>query len=251
MIISYKWLAEHYKDEDVVILDSRSLVAYSYGHIPNSQSLGIDKIIKTSEFGAHLVIESGEASSLFGSIGIDESKTVIIYGDYMDPSAARIAWTLLYFGHEKTKILDIGFQTWQTKGLDITREIIKLTPSTFVSKINPTIRIEAEELQEKLDTIVIIDTRSPQEFLAGRIPNARLFPFTDGVGEGTIFKQKDELVQIFNENEIPKGKELVCYCAHGHRASNVFMQLRIAGYENVKLYDGSFADWVGRRLALG
>lgn len=251
MIISHRWLAEHYKDADVVILDSRTSIAYSYAHIPNSQSLGIDKIIKTSEFGAHLVIESDEASLLFGSLGIDESKTVVIYGDYMDPSAARIAWTLLYFGHEKTKILDIGFQTWQTKGLEVTREVIKPTPSTFVSKINSTIRIQAEELKQKLDTIVIIDTRTPQEFLAGRIPNARLFPFTDGVGEGTIFKQKDELVQIFNEHEIPKEKEVVCYCAHGHRAANVFAQLRIAGYEKVKLYDGSFADWIGRRLPLG
>ena len=250
LVIPHMWLSEHYKDADVVILDSRGDVAYSYAHIPNSQSLGIDKIIKINEFGAHLVID--DASSLFGSLGIDESKNVIIYGDYMDPSAARVAWTLLYFGHQKTKILDIGFQTWKTKGLAITRDIVKPMPTAFTSKINSSMRIEAEELQKKLDTAVIIDTRSPQEFLAGRIPNSRLFPFTDGVGEmGLIFKEKDQLVQIFNEYEISKDKELICYCAHGHRAANVFTQLRIAGYENVKLYDGSFVDWLGRRLPLG
>lgn len=97
-----------------------------------------------------------------------------------------------------------------------------------------------------------MDARSPQEYIAGRIPNSILFPFTDGVGEhGSLFKEKDELVSIFEEQKIPKDKELVCYCTLGHRAANVFVQLRIAGYENVRLYDGSLADWVGRGLALG
>lgn len=252
MIVSHQWLAEHYKDPDVIILDSRGNVAYSYAHIPNSQPLGVDKVVKINQYGAHLVIDSEEAAKLFGSLGIDESKTVIIYGDYLDPSAARIAWTFLYFGHEKTKILDIGIRAWHKKELSITREITKPVPTIFVPNVNPSIRIEAEELQKKLDTAVIIDSRSPQEFLSGRILNAILFPFTEGVGEGgLLFKEKDELERIFDEQQIPKDKELVCYCALGHRAANVFTQLKIAGYENVILYDGSFADWVGRRLPLG
>lgn len=236
----------------MIILDARGGVAYSYAHIPNSQPLGVDKVIKINEYGAHLAMEIEEAAKLFSSVGIDEFKTVIIYGDYLDPSVARIAWTLLYFGHEKTKILDIGFGIWQKKELAVTREITKSVPSVFTPKVNPSIRIEAEELQKKLDTLVIIDTRTPQEFLAGRIRNAILFPFTEGVGDnGSLFKGKDELERIFNEQEIPRDKELVCYCAHGHRAANVFTQLRMAGFEKVKLYDGSFVDWIGRRLPLG
>ncbi|MDE1813318.1 MAG: sulfurtransferase [Thaumarchaeota archaeon] len=252
MISSHQWLAEHYNDPDLVILDSRGNIPYSYAHIPNSQPLGIEKVVQTNQYGANLVIENDQAATLFGSLGIDESKTVIIYGDYLDPSAARIAWTFLYFGHEKTKILDVGMMTWQKKGLPITRDISKPTAVTFVPKINSLIRIEAEELYKKLDTVTIIDTRSLQEFMAGRIPHAILFPFTDGSGEeGYLFKDKNELLRIFNEQQISRDKELVCYCALGHRAANVFTQLRLAGYENVKLYDGSFADWVGRRLPLG
>lgn len=249
---SHQWLAEHYNDPDLVILDSRGNIPYSYAHIPNSQPLGIEKVVQTNQYGANLVIENDQAATLFGSLGIDESKTVIIYGDYLDPSAARIAWTFSYFGHEKTKILDVGMMTWQKKGFPITRDIPKPTAVTFVPKINSLIRIEAEELYKKLDTVTIIDTRSLQEFMAGRIPNAILFPFTDGVGEeGYLFKDKDELLRIFSEQQISRDKELVCYCALGHRAANVFTQLRLAGYENVKLYDGSFADWAGRRLPLG
>lgn len=252
MLVSYQWLAEHYNDPDLVILDSRGSTAYSYAHIPNSQPLGIEKVVQTDQYGANLVIESEYAAALFGSLGIDETKTVIIYGDYMDPSAARIAWTFLYFGHITTKILDVSLVTWSKKGLPVTREITKPVATKFAPDVDSTIRIKAEELQGKIDTAVIIDARSPQEFLSGRIPNATLFPFTEGVGEnGFLFREKDELLHIFNEQQIPKDKELVCYCTLGHRAANVFAQLKIAGYENVKLYDGSFADWIGRRLPLG
>jgi len=252
MIISHSWLSEHYNDPDIVILDSRGNVAYSYAHIPNSQPLGVEKVVKTNEYGANLVLDTDKASSLFGSLGIDETKTVVIYGDYMDPSAARIAWTLLYFGHEKTRILDIGIRTWHQNGLPITKDMSKPKPTKFIPKINSVIRIEAEELQKKLDSAIIIDARSPQEYMAGRIPNAVLFPFTDGIGErGSLFKEKEDLEKIFSEQKISKEKEVVCYCALGHRAANVFTQLKIAGYQNVRLYDGSFADWVGRRLNLG
>jgi thiosulfate/3-mercaptopyruvate sulfurtransferase len=42
------------------------------------------------------------------------------------------------------------------------------------------------------------------------------------------------------KNNISKDSEIVCYCMHGHRASSLFVQLFIAGYDKVKLYDGSF-----------
>ncbi|MEK6834601.1 MAG: rhodanese-like domain-containing protein [Thermoproteota archaeon] len=57
MIISYSWLAEHLNDENIVILDSRGNVAYSYAHIPNSQPLGLEKVVKTNQYGANLVLE--------------------------------------------------------------------------------------------------------------------------------------------------------------------------------------------------
>lgn len=249
MIISHSWVSQHLDDPDVVILDSRSKVAYSYAHILNSHLLGIEQVVKTNQYGVHLVPDEKDASSTFASVGIDGTKTVIVYGDYLDPAAARVAWTLLYFGHEKTKIMDIGIRGWHQEGLPITRVPSKKKTANFVAKINSSLKLDADKLQKKLESVFILDARAPQEYMAGRIPNAVLVPFTDGVGKnGLLFKGKDELVKLFKEKQIPKDKELVCYCTLGHRGANLFLQLKIAGYENVKLYDGSFADWVGRRL---
>ncbi|HEV2192278.1 MAG TPA: rhodanese-like domain-containing protein [Nitrosopumilaceae archaeon] len=150
MIVSHTWLVEHLDDPNIVILDSRCSVAYSYAHIPNSQPLGVEKVIISNQYGANLVFDATKTANLFGSIGIDDAKTVIIYGDYMDPSSARIAWTLLYFDHDKTKILDIGIRGWHKKGLAVTRDIPTIKSTTFVPKINTNLRIETEELVKKL-----------------------------------------------------------------------------------------------------
>jgi len=41
----------------------------------------------------------------------------------MNPSASRVAWTLMYHGHTNVKLLDVGLNQWQKSGLPITRQI--------------------------------------------------------------------------------------------------------------------------------
>ena len=250
MLVSSEWLKEHINDENLVLIDTRPKTMYLYGHLPNSQSLSIEQVIQFDNFGSNLVTESENISKVFGSLGIDSSKTVIVCGDYMDPSAARIAWTLEYFGHENTKLLDAGINDLQRKGFEFTRKPYEAISTDFVPKINPSIRITADELKDNLEKFVILDARSPQEFMGGHLPNSKLIPFTDGIShDGRMFQEKQNLEKIF-ESQIPKNSEIVCYCMHGHRASSLFYQLRIAGYDKVRLYDGSFVEWYGRRFPL-
>ena len=251
MLVSPQWIKDHIDDSDLIILDTRPKVSFMYGHIPNSQSLTIEQVIKFDQNGSHLVADEKNIVEIFSSLGVDESKTVVLCGESMDPSVARIAWTLLYFGHENTKILDHGINTLPQYGIELTRKLHKVTPSKFSSEINRHLRIDADNILKNLETIVLLDARSPQEFMSGHLPKAILIPFTDGIGtNGEIFSEKTNLEKLFSERQIPKDKEIVCYCMHGHRASSLFYQLKIAGYEKVKVYDGSFVDWYGRRLAL-
>lgn len=249
-LVSYQWLSEHTNDSDLVIIDTRHKVAYMYGHIPNSISLSVDQLIKVNEHGAHLVPEPQEAASLLGSLGIDNKKTVVVAGEAMDPSMARIAWTLMYLGHENTKILDVGISAWQSLGMAITRAPKKPTQTEFVPKIKPELRVDASELQDMQGKATVLDARTPQEYFGGHIPNSVLVPFTDGVGQtGFLFDKKESLQSLFVQKQIPSDKEVICYCSHGHRASSLFFQLKIAGFEKVRVYDGSFVDWYSKRLA--
>ncbi|GBL41966.1 putative thiosulfate sulfurtransferase [Nitrosarchaeum sp.] len=251
MLVSIDWLRDNLSDPNIVILDTRPKTMFLYGHISKSQSLTIDQVIQFDQYGANLVVDEKKIIDLFSSLGIDNSKTVVLVGDSMDPSAARIAWTFLYFGHEKTCLLDANIMDLQRNGFELTKKSFIPELTTFTPKINSKIRIESDYLKENLDNFVILDARTPQEFMGGHLPNSKLIPFTDGIAyDGKLFQNKNFLQNLFSQNQISKDSEIVCYCMHGHRASSLFLQLMIAGYQNVKLYDGSFVDWYGRRLPL-
>jgi len=250
MLVSIDWLKEHQSDPDIVILDTRPKTMFLYGHVAKSQSLTLDQVIQFDQYGSNLVLDEKKISELFSSIGIDNSKTVILVGDSMDPSAARIAWTFLYFGHEKVFLLNANVTTLQKNGFELTKKLFTPTPTTFTPKVNSKIRINSDSLKENLDNFVVLDARTPQEFMGGHLPNSKLIPFTEGISYDKLFQDESFLQNLFADNQIPKESQIVCYCMHGHRASSLFLQLLLAGYENVKLYDGSFVDWYGRRLPL-
>ena len=251
MLVSIDWLRDNLSDPNIVILDTRPKTMFLYGHIPKSQSLTIDQVIQFDQYGANPVVDEKKIIDLFSSLGIDNSKTVVLVGDSMDPSAARIAWTFLYFGHEKTCLLDANIMDLQRNGFELTKKLFIPELTTFTPKINSKIRIESDYLKENLNNFVILDARTPQEFTGGHLPNSKLIPFTDGIAyDGKLFQNKNFLQNLFSQNQISKDSEIVCYCMHGHRASSLFLQLMIAGYQNIKLYDGSFVDWYGRRLPL-
>lgn len=103
---------------------------YSFGHIKNARPLGIEKmVIMLADNGANLVIKSAAAEKVFGSLGIDDSKKVIVYGEQDDPSSARIACSIIYHGYTDVKMLDIGFQAWRHAGLRVTRGMPQMTPA--------------------------------------------------------------------------------------------------------------------------
>ncbi len=248
-------LASFLDDPNIIILDARDRTAYRFRHIKNARHLGIESVISIADNGANLVIDTLTAEQLFSSVGIDESKDVVVYGENVDPSAARIVWTLMYHGHPNVRLLDICFNQWLQRGYPVTREVHpsqlsnKDTPQ-FKSKINPAIRAEAEYIKTKQSDseVVVIDARTPQEHFQARIPGSILNSWEEGIGpDGEMIKSQAQLEKDFQVQGISKDKEVICYCHLGTRASHKYLQLKQAGYDKVKLYDGSIIDWAQRR----
>jgi thiosulfate/3-mercaptopyruvate sulfurtransferase len=253
--VDHKWLLEHLEDTDLVIVDGRGNIPYRLGHIKNAIELGVEKVISLADNGANLVLDRSYAEDLFSNLGIDYSKMVVVYGEYMDPSSARIAWTLMYHGHPNTKLLDIGFSMWQKAGLPISRDNpSNITPVKFKSKPNLAIRADSDMIRTKQTdpNIVIVDARTPQEHIQARIPGSILHNWEEGIGdEGLMFKRKEELQKSFETKGITNNKEIICYCHSGIRAAHKYLQFKQAGFNNVRLYDGSIIDWAQRKNPLG
>lgn len=259
MTIDANWLASHLDDENVIIIDSRGIMPFRFSHIKNAMPLGVEKVISTDENGSYLVIAPQVAEQIFTSMGIDDTKVVIVYGEYPDPSLARIVWTLIYFGHSNVKILDIGFENWLQSGYPVTKDFETKNAATrpdrgFVAHVRTIERADAQFIYQEKDKpeTTIIDARTPQEHLHARIPGSILHNYEEGIGDmGKMIKDVEVLKQDFDKLGITRDKQIVCYCHSGIRAAHTYLQLKQAGFVNVRLYDGSIIDWAKRKYPLG
>jgi len=255
--VDSKWLLSHLDDPNIIIIDARGVMPYRFGHVKNAFPLDVERVISLADNGANLVIDAPTAEKLFSGLGIgtDGSKMVVVYGEYTDPSAARIVWSLMYHGHQNVKMLDVGFNEWQKAGLPVTRQISNQKQSNenvqFKSNINSTIRADADMIntrQQNHSNTIIVDSRTPIEHMQARIPGSILDDWEEGLGsDGEMMKSKEELGRGFEEKRISKDKEIICYCHSGARASHKYLQFKQAGYDNVRVYDGSIIDWAQRR----
>jgi len=259
MIIDASWLASHLDDENLILIDSRGIIPFRFSHIKNALPMGVEKVISNDENGSHLVIAPQVAEQIFTSMGIDDTKVVIVYGEYPDPSLARIVWTLIYFGHRNVKILDIGFEDWLESGYPVTKDFKSNSTATkpdkgFIAHINSTERADAQIVFEEKDKpeTIIIDARTPQEHSYARIPGSILHNYDEGIGDnGKMIKDVEVLKKDFERIGITHDKQIICYCHSGIRAAHSYLQLKQAGFANVRLYDGSIIDWAKRKYPLG
>ncbi|MEP5614156.1 MAG: rhodanese-like domain-containing protein, partial [Cyclobacteriaceae bacterium] len=57
------------------------------------------------------------------------------------------------------------------------------------------------------------------------------------------FKALDEIEGIFEGQKLKKDQNIVLYCHIGMQLTVVYTAAKLLGYENVKMYDGSFREW--------
>lgn len=97
---------------------------------------------------------------------------------------------------------------------------------------------------------MLIDSREQKRYLgieepidriAGHIPTAINKPWMEGLENG-FFKSKTEQENRFAD--IAKNKPIIVYCGSGVTATPNYIALKKAGYSNVRLYAGSYSDWV-------
>ena len=61
-------------------------------------------------------------AELFGHQGIDENVHVVVYDEGVSTAAARVFWTLEYYGHPRVSVLNGGFAKWQAESREESSE---------------------------------------------------------------------------------------------------------------------------------
>ncbi|ASN07204.1 sulfurtransferase [Virgibacillus necropolis] len=265
-LVSVDWLKKKLenKTEEIVVVDVRFSLAdpdegrkaYEQGHIPSAMYLDLNKDLSSpaSEHGGNHPLPDMEIfAEKLGEIGIDQQTTVVIYDEKNDMFAARLWWLLDYMGHKNVYLLDGGIARWIEEGNVVTTEI----PLPAVKKFQPEIQenqvVDMKQVKEKMKdkSSVLIDSRSKDRYLgqsepmyakAGHIPGAKNFFWKDVLQEDGRWKNDEDLQSNFDS--LAKDDEIIVSCGSGVSACPNIIALKMAGYENVKLYPGSYSDWI-------
>lgn len=204
--------------------------------------------------GRHPLPSIEEFADKLSEVGIDEHTTVIAYDSQAGANAARLWWLCNYVGHEKVYILDGGFPVWKENGLPTTTEIPVVIRKTFKTNIQDHMLVSMETVRENIQAgadVTLIDSREPKRYAgveelvdhkAGHIPTATNYFWKDGMLQSGQFKNEAEQQERFQN--LSKDKETIVYCGSGVTACPNIIALKLAGFQNVKLYAGSWSDWI-------
>lgn len=250
VLASVKELYDVIDDERTLIIDARSFSEYAKGHIPGAVSLDFFSFhwVDTTPKGIEAFTE--QARLLLSMVGVDEKKHVFVYDDKSGMLAARGVWMLHYLSHPNTVMLDGGLEEWK-KSYTLETEPRKPVPSSLRTPPNPTLIAGYADILAGGDLLYIIDSRTPDEYSgklvraarAGHIPNAKNINWELGLDkDGKILTNKE----LSTKYDVPHDARIVTYCQGGYRAAHGYVALKTLGYQDVRVYLGSWGEWGNR-----
>jgi thiosulfate/3-mercaptopyruvate sulfurtransferase len=265
-IISIKWLKEHLQNPEIIILDCRFVLQdpmqgeqqFKEGHIPRAQYMNLEQDLSAplGKHGGRHPLPSHEALCVtFGRAGITRAKTVVVYDDQGGAMASRCWWLLKYAGHEKCFVLDEGYSAWINSGGAVSKEDYTTEEIQFEAQWNDSMLVSMERVKRVIEqkSAVLIDSREevrykglaePIDSAAGHIPTAVNAFWKDSHQTSGEWKPSDQQEKRFKQYANQKDQEIIVYCGSGVTACPNILALQEAGYTNVKLYAGSWSDWI-------
>lgn len=263
VLVSTQWVSDHLHDtENIRLVESNEdILLYHTGHIPNA--VKIDWINDLQDGVVRDYVGHERFAELCEKKGISKDTTVVFYGDKSNWWACYAFWVFKLYGHEKCLIMNGGRRKWVEEDRERTKEVPSFPQGTYpVPSQDSSIRAFRDEvLAHRAWGRPLVDVRSPQEYSGelthmpdypqegalrgGHIPGARNIPWSRAVDHDGTFKSRDELEQIYLEEQgLSPDTSTIAYCRIGERSSHTWFVLTyLLGFDKVKNYDGSWTEW--------
>lgn len=256
-LVETAWLTARLGDPTLRIVDmSTERKDYLAGHIPGAVYVSVDEIREVVPEGGYRLPAKQQVEAILSRLGIGNDTMVVIYDDSGGLHASRLFFTLDVFGHTKMALLDGGIQAWHRGNGPVSKDLPKITRASYRATPHPERVVRAEWIVGALKDprVALADARSPKEYRGeelfskrgGHIPGAKNIEWAQHLRPDKTFKSLDELKAMYATQGVIPGKTVVTYCQTHHRASHAYFVLRLLGYDDVRGYDRSWAEWGNR-----
>lgn len=257
-LIDTETLALNLGREDLVIIDVRGQGAYT-SHIPGAvHSTWHEYSDPQATAKGLLDPDVARLEKRLQALGVNNSSDIVVYCNPLDNwgDEGRMFWMLQYLGHKSVKILDGGWPKWTAEHRRYEHEPVRPTPGNFTASVQPDVIIDKQELKKMVKSPhrdrVIVDARSVEEYAGkeidglprpGHIPSAVNIPWSGFLRQDATVKPLSVVREMFRAFGMNEQQEVITYCLGGLRSAWVYFLLKLAGYERVRNYPGSWWEW--------
>lgn len=259
LLVDTAYVAKHLQDTDTVLIEVASRQEYDKQHIAGARLLTPEDVsTPTKAQPGQLGLELLPADTLRARLeaaGISDRSHIIVYSGEKEPLqlTTRVIFALQYMGlGDRTSLLNGGLAAWLKDGHPLTAEPPKIVAGKLT--VGPVEGLVADaSLVRSIPEhpgYKLVDARTPNFYDGtdasfngkGHIPGAINIPFSEVAGSDSKIDLA-HLNQVFADAGVKPGDTVVTYCHLGAQASATLFAARLLGHP-VKLYDGSFQDWV-------
>ena len=234
------------RKKSVRIVDVRKAEDYQREHIPTAVSLPLARVLENDQ--------PEKIVSFLEELGISDTTPVVVYDDTFGALAARVAWTFQYVGHDNTALLEMTFKQWKEIGLETEKQQRSFPKARHSLNIRQDIYVDATYVEAAAATTttttnskpntLLVDSRERLNYLTEHIPGARNIPYTMVGSQDSILRKAEELKRLIENRGITNDSEIITYCGSvGTLSGLTYYALKLAGFQNVKLYPKSFKEW--------
>jgi thiosulfate/3-mercaptopyruvate sulfurtransferase len=267
-LVSTAWLKQHLDDKNIVILDvydgAKQRTVFASGHIPGAQFTDFVAAGWRAKVDGvpGMLPPIKDVEKLIGSYGIDANSHVIVVPGGRDKAdfnaAARVYWTFKVLGHDEVSMLDGGDKAWfADAGNPVATAVTDPPPKTFVAHLRSDYLASRADVMQALNShnATLIDARTPKQFdgktkspavrVPGTIPGAVNTPVEQlEAADGTRPADAAAIDQVLAKAGVTAKGAQITFCNTGHLGAGAWFVLHeVRGHQNVRLYDGSMADW--------
>ena len=255
VLVDPRWLEAHLFDPRLRVIEvDVSPAAYGDWHIDGAVLWNVYADLKDADY---RLVDAPAVQRLVTRSGISPDSTVVFYGY----APAMAFWLMKLYGHADVRILDCSRDTWRGQGRPYSSAPAEPATTRYVlPRQNERLRAGHTAVRHAIGDpgTTILDVRTRDEYQgerfwpsggmepggrAGHVPGAVHQPIDDLYDDRGAFRPAAELRGVFSAAS-PGDRELITYCTIGGRASTAWFVLTyLLGRDNVRVYDGSWAEW--------
>ena len=271
-LVTAAWLASRLNDAGTIVLDATlppvgvkpvvdTRARYLERHIPAAVFFDIEEFSDHSTSLPHMLPDADAFSRSVSQLGVGDGMTIVVYEQEGVFSAPRAWWMFRTFGAKDVFVLDGGLRGWIEGGFPVESGVVETIPRRFQARFDANAVVGFAELQRGIrEGAQILDARSagrfsgsapePREGISsGHMPGATSVPFTELLADGRL-KSAEEIRKIYSAKAVDIARPITTTCGSGVTAAVLALGLEVAGARQVRLYDGSWAEYAQRPEAV-